>query len=213
VGPGPPPDWFDVSEFRASAIRRVLVREVERLAVVIGSTQPADVVVPGPYPVVRRRSGGGAVLVGPGDPLWLDVWIPRGDPRWQPDVGRAAWWVGEWWVAALAGMGATGLTVHRGGLVTGPWSDLVCFAGTGPGEVLSGGRKVVGVAQWRSREGALFHTAAYRHWDPTPLVERLRIDDRGAAIAALGDRAVGLEEVVPAVDRTQLIHALLTSFG
>ena len=32
-------------------------------------------------------------------------------------------------------------------------------------------RKVMGVSQWRGKEGALFHTCAYTHWDPRPLVE------------------------------------------
>ena len=40
--------------------------------------------------VVRRRSGGGAVLLLPGEFVWLDLVIPAGDPLWLDDVGQAA---------------------------------------------------------------------------------------------------------------------------
>ena len=36
--------------------------------------------------VVRRRSGGGAVLLDPGGVVWVDVVVPRHDPRWDDDV-------------------------------------------------------------------------------------------------------------------------------
>ena len=98
----------------------------------------------GPMPgieVVRRRSGGGAVLLVPGEVLWVDVVVPRGDPLWDDDVGRASHWLGEVWVEALAAVGVAGTEVHDGGLVCTPWCSLVCFAGLGPGEVTIGGAK------------------------------------------------------------------------
>ena len=69
---------------------------------------------------------------------------PRRRPLWHDDVGRATWWLGETWATALGALGVVAPDVHRGGIVTTPWSRLVCFAGLGPGEVTSGGRKVVG---------------------------------------------------------------------
>lgn len=205
-------DWFDLEAVRASTGRLVVVRTVTEPTVVIGSTQPDTVIVPGTLPVVRRRSGGGAVLVTPQDPLWIDVWVPRDDPLWQPDVGRAAAWVGEWWATTLSALGAPPLSVHRGGLTGGPWSGAVCFAGVGPGEVVAGGRKVVGLAQWRGREGALFHTAAYRRWDPESLVAVLDLqpDDRRAVRAAVARAAVGLSELLdPGVDDDRLLTELM----
>ena len=64
--------------------------EVERPALVLGSTQPDDVVdraaaARAGVEVVRRRSGGGAVLLVPGDVTWVDVLLPRADPRWSDD--------------------------------------------------------------------------------------------------------------------------------
>jgi hypothetical protein len=37
-------------------------------------------------------------------------------------------------------------------------------------------RKVMGISQWRSREGSLFHTCAYAHWDADPLIDLLDVD-------------------------------------
>ena len=122
--------------------------------------------------VVRRRSGGGAVLVTPDDPVWIDVWVPAGDPLWRPDVTGAFGWLGSTWARALERLGA-----RRAWTVQGPapgactrWSSLVCFGGVGAGEVTVGGRKVVGLAQRRNRSGAWFHGACLLRWDPTVLL-------------------------------------------
>ena len=128
--------------------------------------------------LARRRGGGGAVYLEPARQLWLDAWIPRDDPLWVADVSVAAEWVGAWWVDALARQGQHGFDVHAGRSVPGEFGELVCFAGRGPGEVFHGGRKVVGLSQWRAREGALFSSCAYLRWDPEPLLELLYVDER-----------------------------------
>ena len=115
----------------------------------LGSAQPAGIVSAprakaSGTEVVRRRGGGGAVLLRPGDHLWVDAWIPRHDPLWDADVADAAAWVGAWWAAALGAFGVGDLTVHRGRAEPGRHGGLVCFAGRGPGEVLQGDRKVMG---------------------------------------------------------------------
>lgn len=176
--------------------RSVTWCEATAPAVVLGSTQPAP--GPGPDPgvaVVRRRSGGGAVLVAPGRLVWADVVLPAGDPLWHDDVGRAAWWLGEAWAAALADLGVPSPEVHRGGLVRTAWSALVCFAGLGPGEVTVAGRKAVGLAQRRTRHGALFQCAVPLAWDPAPLLAAL-----GLPPAELAAAAADLAGAVLAVD-------------
>jgi lipoate-protein ligase A len=165
-------------------LRRVVhVFEVERAALVLGSAQPDDVVDRAAcdaagVEVVRRRSGGGAVLVEPGGVVWVDVELPRGDALWHDDVGRAAWWLGECWVAAMEDLGITAaLTVHRGGLVRTKWSDLVCFAGLGPGEVTDEhGAKLLGIAQRRTRAGARLQCAVPLRWNPTAMASLLVAD-------------------------------------
>ncbi len=142
--------------------RAVWILDATEPALVLGSTQP-EVVVDG-LAVCRRNSGGGAVLVRPGEVLWIDVLVPRTDERWDDDVGRAAHWLGETWRDALG----TG-TVHTGALVHTFLSSQICFAGVGPGEVLIEGRKVVGISQRRTRAGARFQCVVLRAWDPSEL--------------------------------------------
>ena len=178
------------AEFHAWPIpsvgRRQLWRfDVERPAVVLGSRQRADVLDRAAcrrdgVEVVHRRSGGGAVLLVPGDVAWVDVIVPRGDPSWDDDVHRATVWLGEAWVEALRPVVDAQLTVHHGPAVATPWSQLVCFAGIGPGEVLAGGRKLVGVSQRRTRDGARFQCAVHRRPDPARLT-RLLVADVDAA--------------------------------
>jgi len=189
-----------VEQFRAERRRVAVVREVAHPTLVLGSTQPADLVSPAALrdrsvELVRRRGGGGAVYLEPGSHLWIDAWIPREDVLWAHDVSVAAEWVGQWWVEALVRVGVGGqggLSVHTGRSVPGALGDLVCFAGRGPGEVFVDDRKIVGVSQWRSREGALFSSCAYVEWDAEPLLDLFSFDDVARSELAVGLRAVAV---------------------
>lgn len=183
--------------------------EVERPAVVLGSSQ-GDAVVDASacaragVEIVRRRSGGGAVLLVPGAVVWLDVLLPVTHSRWDHDVGRATWWVGESWAAALARLGVDAPRVHRGRMVATPWSGLVCFAGLGPGEVVSAGRKVVGISQRRTRAWARFQCAMQLRDVTADLVALLApheldpVELRGIGSVALDPDAVR-DEVTQAI--------------
>jgi lipoate-protein ligase A len=199
--------------------RLVAVCDVERSAVVLGSAQPVsdvDAVAASAYDadVVRRSSGGGAVLVAPGAQVWIELWVPRHDALWDDDIVRGAQWVGEAWARALGALGATGLEVHRGRALRTDWSERVCFAGVGPGEVVVGGRKVVGLSQRRTRDGARMQSMALVHWDPAALVGLLHPEPagHGGDRAELATAAVGLDLVpgaplVPAPDVTAAVEA------
>jgi len=156
------------------------------------------------------------VLLRPGDHLWIEAWIPRRDPLWGADVGVAAAWVGHWWSAALASLGGPECAVHEGRAVPGELGALVCFSGRGPGEVFQHGRKVMGVSQWRGREGALFHTCAYTRWDPRWLVELLHLDgvSQEQLVAGVATAAIGVDEL-PLVGAgiAALGEVLLSTFG
>lgn len=196
-GDAPPPD----------AGRRVVVLDPDSPAVVLGSTQPLEVVdhaaaAAAGLDVVRRRSGGGAVLVGPADPIWVDVVIPRGDPLWDDDVGRSFLPVGRAWSRALGAAGIAPTSVHDGPMRTSRWSSVLCFAGVGPGEVLGAGPKVVGISQRRTRHWAWFQCAVHRTWDPAPLCAVLA---DGPSPHEVADVAVGVGDL----DREELVHALV----
>ena len=195
---------FDVEQFRALPARYAVARRLDRTTVVLGSTQRTDILstealAASGVAVVRRRGGGGAVLLRPGDHLWIDAWIPRDDPLWGSDVAAAALWAGDWWGRALAEHGVGPGIVHHGRAEPGPHGALVCFSGRGPGELFLGGRKFMGISQWRSREGSLFHTCAYTHWDPRPLADLLALEvvDREILVEDLARSAVGVDELDP----------------
>jgi lipoate-protein ligase A len=125
-------------------------------AIVLGSRQRDDLVdeaacVRTGLSIVHRRSGGGAVIMRRASILWVDVVLPAGIA--PDDVRGSMVWIGERWREVLAPVVDRPLTVHRGGMECSAWSDLVCFAGVGPGEVLVGPDKLVGLSQRRTRRG------------------------------------------------------------
>ncbi len=209
-----PASAFHARPMPARVERRVWVHEVDRPALVLGSSQADDIVdlaraAAAGVEVVHRRSGGGAVLLVPGEVLWVDVLLPADDPLWEPDVGRSAWWLGDAWARAL---GAADAVVHRGPMIRTTWSALACFAGVGPGEVVvrpdaagAQSAKLVGISQRRTRAGARFQCALYRHHDPAALPALLGLSDTDRATLA-----VALAEAVAtaSITETDLLAAL-----
>ena len=189
----------------------LVVGEVTAPALVLGSTQPdthADPAraVAGGYEIVRRRSGGGSVWLAPGAQVWVDVWLPAGDPWWDDDVARAAVPVGEAWRSALEVLGlGDSFHVHHGGVESRPWSALVCFAGIGPGEVLDGdGRKWVGISQRRTRDWIRLQTMAHRRWSPADAVDGL-LGHEGPDVA--------LADAVGEIHGADVLAALIPALG
>jgi lipoate---protein ligase len=158
--------------------------------------------------VVRRRSGGGAVVVRPGAQIWLDFFVPRHDPLFDEDVLASFGFVGEIWKAALLdslpAVAPSSLAVARGPAVATSWSATLCFGGLGAGEVTIDGRKVVGVSQRRDRDGAWFHSMALVEFDPAELTSLLACPQarRIEAAAWLAGSAAGVPgglEAAPAL--------------
>jgi lipoate-protein ligase A len=172
-------------------VRSVAVCSYSDTALILGSAQPLDTIDRGEADalgaaLLRRRSGGGAVLVVPGELLWVEVTLPRSDPLWEEDVGRSALWLGRVWARAIEeAAGGPAPTVHSGAMLRSALSPRVCFAGVAAGEVLAGagGPKQVGIAQRRTREGALFQCAALLEWDAAATARLLvgSAEDKAAA--------------------------------
>jgi hypothetical protein len=114
------------------------------------------------------------VFLSPGKQMWLDVVIPKDDRLWIDDVGRAAWWLGDVWLAAIESFATArkiNAHVHRQDLVRGKYGDRVCFSGAGPGEVMTlddadNPAKIVGISQRRTRDLARFQCTMYLQWEP-----------------------------------------------
>ncbi len=191
------------------------VLEVDAPAVVIGSSQrETDVdrraAEAAGVEVVRRGSGGGAVLLLPDEHVWVDAWLPAGDPLWVDDVVRAGEWMGEAWArsAVTLGFEAEHVAVHRGRVRASAWSAQVCFAGRGPGEVFVSpeGQKLTGLSQRRTRDWIRQQVLVHRRWDAAATFALLA-GDPGARRRAAEAHA----ETVATVGAADAVAALVTA--
>ena len=200
-------DPFVVESITEPVVR---VCDPSRPAIVLGSRQRDDLldlarVDEAGLDVVRRRSGGGAVLLRPDAVVWIDLLVPHGVA--PDDVRGSMIWAGECWRDALiaCGVGPTLLDLHRGGLECSPWSGLVCFAGLGPGEITVDGRKLVGLSQRRTRLGLRIQGQVHRRPLLAEMPPLFSVEVPGVeigAVATLGD--VG----IPAVTAAELARSL-----
>ena len=198
---------FHAADLLADLRPRVVVCDAAPSALVLGSRQHLDVVdLPAcraaGIDVVRRRSGGGLVLVEAGAMCWFDVVVPASDPRFVSvagDVGASMRWLGGHIAAALAEVGIGDTVAHAAAMTGGRWADLVCFAGLGPGEVVRRGHKLVGISQRRTRVGSRFQCMIHLRWSPDVLVGLLAAPrpevDELPPVAVL---AAGIGDVLPA---------------
>lgn len=110
--------------------------------------------------VLLRESGGGAVLTGPWM-LGLSVALPPDHPLVSSGPVGSYRWLGEAIAQTLRGGGVPADAVApqdlRARVTTGAPAgpDWACFGGLSPWEVLSGGRKIAGLAQVRRAHGVL----------------------------------------------------------
>ena len=100
-----------VPDVLASAL--VQVCGLSRTALILGSAQKESIAdLPAAeaagVDVARRRSGGGAVLLAPGRSLWIDVLLPRDDPRWSDDVVASSVRLGDTWGSGAGQVGWRG---------------------------------------------------------------------------------------------------------
>ncbi|MPZ89440.1 MAG: hypothetical protein GEU81_15505 [Nitriliruptorales bacterium] len=148
--------------------------------------------------VLTRFSGGGAVLMDR-DLLTLDVLLPADHPLLDGDLGAVFLRIGTAWAQALSELGVPDVAVHRDAGTARRRGDdrerllaAVCYATIGRGEVLAGGRKLLGLAQRRRRTGALVQCGLLRRWTPGPLLRALGAPSQDPEIEAA---AVGLDDL------------------
>lgn len=208
------------ADIPAGVDRQVWFMESTSPALVLGSSQPeSDVdqvaLAEAGLDLVKRRSGGGAVLVD-SSMLWVDFLLGPMDRLWDDDVGKAFLWVGALWervlrrVASEVSGGApfdSGLlSVHAGALERNKWNRRVCFASIGPGEVVLGGRKVVGISQRRTKSGCRFQCSVILEDRQrlVPSLLALDAEERTAARRHVESSTVGLEVPATTIRRVLL---------
>lgn len=177
-------ELYDYSVLRALSSPTMLIMSTSAPTLVLGGSQSLEVLDEDRRSHValrRRRGGGGVVLLQPDD-VWIDWWIPVHDERWSSDVHVSSIGVGEWWREVLRARIDRGVIVHEGALVGDPAWRVACFAGRGPGEVFVDDRKVVGVTQWRVREGVFVSTVLHAR-PSSPLLDVLANAPQGLAAA------------------------------
>ena len=186
--------------------RQIIIHEIDKPTMVFGTAQRnnyLEVEIECDY--VYRKSGGGAGFLAPGHVLWVDFVIPRGDLLWCDDIRYSSVWLGELWVSALRGVGLSGV-VYDGEIRKNELSPFVCFAGLTTGEVTLFGKKIIGISQRRTREGAWFQCAALFSWPVKAIVDLLHLEPREKSIEDLFELAAPIEG-----DPDELLQALIKS--
>ncbi len=156
--------WIEQRLARPSATAQWRIWNYERPAVVLGCSQRrllAGVRATAEVDVLARRSGGGAVLVGPWM-LGLSIALPVGHAFLTPKLVASYRWVGKLLAAVLRDGGAETLAVPPAtDQAPTPDSELdwACFGRVSPWEVVARGRKIAGLSQVRSRHAVLFAAA------------------------------------------------------
>jgi lipoate-protein ligase A len=178
-------ELYDYDVVRSLSEPTMFVVRLGEPTLVLGSSQSVEILDRdklGALALRRRRGGGGLVLLQPDD-LWVDWWIPASDARWSPDVRASSLLVGGWWRDVLTKHVRGEVSLHEGALEGAEAHRVVCFAGRGPGEVFVNGRKAVGLAQWRVREGSF-------------LTSVLHASPSSAVVDLLANAPVGLADAL-----------------
>lgn len=152
-----------------------------------------------------RRSGGGAVFIDPASTVWIDVLAPRSSQLWSTDLAENFLIVGRLWHQALQSIGIeTELCVESPERTDA--SALVCWAGTGWGELLIGPAKIVGLSQRRTRWGSRVQAMAVVDGSSARVVDYLVPEDRATVGSAIPTHNSGMSPGV-------VEAAVLRTFG
>lgn len=149
---------------------RVGMWVVEKPAIIFGCAQKAmhaGAVEAGrsTCDLIIRRAGGGAVLTGPWM-LTVSVVLPLDDVRLKAGFIGLYRWFGELHARALRQLEVPAEAispVRRDCLPADPALDWACFGNLSPWELLAGGRKIVGLAQFHGRNGVLLTSGTLLH--------------------------------------------------
>ena len=149
---------------------KILVWQSLRPALVLGRSQKIDPSLHAraqarEVSICNRLTGGGAVLAGP----WLlcaSIVLPPHHALVSPHIVDSFQWLGQTHAEWLRGFGIPANCAARGMQIPDPDLEWACFGNIASWEVEAEEGKIVGLAQARTRNGALFTSATLI--DPTP---------------------------------------------
>lgn len=147
------------------------------------------------WDIVRRPTGGKAILHG--NELTYSVSLPKDHELAQGDVVESYRRISEALMKALqfAGLSPESEKQSKGNSGLGP----VCFEVPSHYEITSGGKKLIGSAQVRRREGILQHGTLPLSGDITLICDALAYEtehERQVAKDSIAERATTLESVL-----------------
>lgn len=154
-------------------------------------------------PALVRRQAGGTAVFATSEVLGLDVALPISHSLALSDIVEAYRWLGEIWAGALRRLGVEAhvLSIPEAraqALVSAGEHEAMataCFGTVSPYEVCCDGRKLVGLAQVRRRQGVLWQSGLHFDFDADALAVILAPDDAERCAESLRRRATGLNEV------------------
>jgi lipoate-protein ligase A len=213
----PPATWRSIVDGEADGATNMAVDQAILEAVVEGASQPTlrfyawappclslgrgqpladvdqDACRAAGVDIVRRPTGGRSILHT--DELTYSASLLQSDARAEGGVVESYRRLSE---GLLAGLGRLGVRVAQS-VSRGPGSvadTAVCFETPADYEITSGGRKLVGSAQWRSRGGVLQHGTLPLYGDLTRIVDYMVLPDaeQSAQRRRLHLQALTLEE-------------------
>lgn len=165
--------------------------------------------------LVDRPAGGGAVLAGP-SMISVSIVLPPGHALLRGNLIDCYRWLGQLHVEALAGCGVTGRAlppheVRRADAALGACAvSWACFGALSPWEVVApDGRKLVGLAQRRQRDGVLLVAGTLVADPDWPLLcgvmghpeDEAALRRRSVSCRALAGRAIDPQRVAAALER------------
>ena len=133
------------------------------------------------WDVVRRLTGGRAILHI--DELTYSVMAPPAEPRVQGSVLESYSRLARALLAAVRSLGLP-VEMEPNAAPSAQAGGPVCFEVPSAYEIVSGGKKLIGSAQARKRDGVLQHGSLPLHGDLTRITQALVYPDEAARQAA-----------------------------
>jgi lipoyl(octanoyl) transferase len=131
------------------------------------------------WDVVRRPTGGRAILHT--DELTYSVIAPETDPRVAGGVLKSYLHLSQALLEALRLIGLNPEANEKEGNTKAGKPNPVCFEVPSNYEITCNGRKLIGSAQARRKEGILQHGTLPLHGDLTRIIDSLNFKDKGSA--------------------------------